>query len=158
MTTQLQPSLEEQECYAEIDQDELLWQTKIDMLFQQIIAWLIPFEGIIECKLLAIPLNNFEAFLEGSKLPVLATKKQNVLRIIFPSGKHADLLPFGPYVMGNNYGEYFAKVSVRLGNRKLVIVMENECDTYWKCAEYRELHEPLELIPFNLQTLTSFLL
>jgi len=143
---------------TELDQDELVWQAKIDELFEQIISWLAPFKGLIECKVISISLNNFEAFLEDSELPTLPIRKKSILRIIFPSGKYAELHPLGPYVMGNNYEEYFAKVTLRLNNRRFVIVMMNEGDIHWECAEYLELHEPLRLTPFNPQILISFLL
>lgn len=153
-----QTSLESPDFYVELDQDELHWQTKIDELFQQIITWLAPFKGLIECKMISIPLNNFEVFLEDSKLPTLPIRKKTILRIVFPSGKYAELLPLGPYVMGDNYEEYFAKVTLRLNTRKFVIVMLNEADLHWECAEYLGLHKPLEFIPLNPQMLISFLL
>lgn len=155
--THAQTSLERQDYYAELDQDELVWQTKINELFEQIISWLSPFSGLVECKIIPILLDNYEEFCEDHDLPALPQRTKNVLRLTFPSGKYAELLPSGPHVIGDNYEEYFAEVNLRMRSRKLVIVMAHE-DSSWECAEYFGLQQPLVFVPFNQQVLRTFLL
>jgi hypothetical protein len=142
---------------TELDQDELLWQAKIDELFEQIISWFAPFSGLIECKIIPILINNYEEFWEDHDLPSLPQKTENVLRITFPSGKYAELLPSGPHIIGNNYEEYFAEVNLRMRNRRLVMVMVNK-NSSWECAEYFGVYKPLIFTQFDQQTLNSFLL
>ncbi|MEZ5671770.1 MAG: hypothetical protein R3E08_05070 [Thiotrichaceae bacterium] len=90
--TNAQTSLERQDYHTELDQDELVWQAKIDELFEQIISWLAPLSGLIECKIIPILLDNYEEFLEDNNLPVLPPRTKHVLRIVFPSGKYAELI------------------------------------------------------------------
>jgi hypothetical protein len=155
--TNAQTSLERQDYYSELDQDELVWQTKINELFEQIMSWFAPFSGLIECKIISILIDNYEEFWEDHDLPPLPQRTKNVLRLIFPSGKYAELLPSGPHIIGDNYEEYFAEVNLRMRNRRLVITMSNK-DSSWECAEYFGVRKPLTFVPFNQQILMSFLL
>jgi len=142
---------------TELDQDELVWQAKIDELFGQITSWFAPFTGLLECKIIPILLDNYEEFWEDHDLPSLPQRTKNVLRITFPSGKYAELLPSGPHIIGNNYEEYFAEVNLRMRNRRLVMVMANK-NSSWECAEYLGVYKPLAFVPFDQHVLKSFLL
>jgi hypothetical protein len=142
---------------TELDQDELVWQAKIDELFEQIISWLAPIKDFLECKVISILLDNYEKYWEDHDLPSLPQRTKSVLRITFPSGKYAELQPSGPHIIGDNYEEYFAEVNLRMRNRRLVMVMANE-NSSWGCAEYFGVRKPLVFVPFNQQILKSFLL
>jgi hypothetical protein len=155
--TNAQTSLGRQDYYVELDQDELFWQAKVNELFEQIISWLSPFSGLIECKIIPILLDNYDEFCEDNDLPALPQRTKNVLRLTFPSGKYAELLPSGPHIIGDNYEEYFAEVNLRMRNRRLVLTMLNK-DSSWECAEYFGVHKPLAFVPFNQQILMLFLL
>lgn len=110
--------------------NKLLWQSKIDELFDQIILWLEPFKELVECKIVSIPLSKYN---EDKSLNI---KDKTILRVTFSGGKYVEFMPFGPYSLGYNDEECFAKVTVRLSDRriKMVIVLTNLNDSKWNCA------------------------
>jgi len=128
------------------DADDLLWEAKTNNLFDQIISWLTTYTNIVTCNVITIPLGSF-----------YFKRYKNILRVTFSSGKYTEFLPLGPYVMGNNGEGYFAKISLRINNRKYEIVNYNEKDDDWQIAEYIEYNRPLVFSPFNKTSLEMVL-
>jgi len=140
---------------TELDQEELLWQAKIDELFEQIISWLAPLG--YQCQILIVDMDDFIDDNDSEDeivLPLLRSK--SILRIIFSEEDYAEFLPLGPYVMGENYEEYFAQVNLEIGEYNFIIATKDK-HSPWEIAEYLGFGKPRLYSPLNQERLTNAL-
>ncbi len=151
--TNAQTSLGRQDYYAELDQDELVWQTKINELFGQIMSWFAPLG--YQCQVLVVSVDDFVDDNEDETvLPLLRSK--SILRITFSEGDYAEFLPLGPYVMGENYEEYFVQVDLEIGEYNFAIVMKDKHSS-WEIAEYLGYGKPKSFSSLNQEQLKMVL-
>ena len=140
---------------TELDQDELVWQAKIDELFGQIMSWLTPLG--YQYQILIVSMDDFVDDNDSEDeiiLPLLRSK--SILRITFSEDDYAEFLPLGPYVMGENYEEYFAQVDLEIGEYNFIIAMKDK-QSSWEIAEYLGFDKPRSFYSLNQEQLKMIL-
>lgn len=147
--------------YISLENDDILSKNKVSDLFVDILQWLLPHKGLVDCEVISYVVPNFREYWDTETLEeygdkIFSEKIKSYLRIKFPSGNFATFLPSGTNIVGDNHEEYFAEVNLRMRQRRLVLVLKNK-DSSWECALYRGVREALEFTTFDETVLKKFL-
>jgi len=149
------------DAYISLENDDILSKNKVSDLFVDILQWLLPHKGLVDCEVISYVVPDFREYWDAETVEEYSDKTfpeeiTSYLQINFPSGNFATFLPSGPNIVGDNYEEYFAEVNLRMRQRRLVLVLKNK-DSSWECVLYHGVRVPLEFTPFNEVALKKFL-